>query len=345
LAQTVHLPTRATCLRCHAKAGGGDGVKRGDISTANINPTYTSDVHMSPQGGNLLCQDCHVPSNHQIPGSGIDLRISEGGAVKECKDCHASDVSNHPARIRRHMDRISCQTCHIPKFGKDVPTEMSRDWRSPHWNPAGCNGQGAWIGEEVKASNVKPDYLFWNGSSSIYSLANSIAPDIDGMYTLARASGSIQDGKIYPIKEHTSWQPRATVTGQMVQYDVLWNFMTGFFEQAAQRGMTFMGLQPFDGNGNKNYEWVNARAEQLITHGVEPASNALTCSSCHEGGTQMNLKAMGYGLKGPETLVCTQCHGSENMPGFYSVHSIHVDGKGYDCANCHTFTRPERNLR
>ncbi len=53
LAQNVHLPTRATCLRCHADAGGGDGVKRGDISSANINPSLTSDVHMSPQGANL----------------------------------------------------------------------------------------------------------------------------------------------------------------------------------------------------------------------------------------------------------------------------------------------------
>ncbi len=103
LAQNVHLPTRATCLRCHAGAGGGDGVKRGDISTATINPSLKSDVHMSPQGGNF-----------------------------------------------------TCQTCHIPTFAKDVATEMSRDWTHPAWNPAACSGQGGWVGEEVKASNVVP---------------------------------------------------------------------------------------------------------------------------------------------------------------------------------------------
>ena len=344
MAQTVHLPTRETCLRCHAKAGGGDGVKRGDISTASTNPAYASDVHLSPQGGNLLCQDCHVPTNHQIPGSGIDLRIAEGGSVKECKSCHTADVNSHSNDLKKHMDRVSCQTCHIPKFAKDVATEMSRDWRSPHWNPSGCNGQGAWIGEEVKALNVKPDYLFWNGSSTIYSLGDPIDPDPNGMYTLARAAGSINDGKIYPIKEHTAWQPRSIVTGQMVQYDVLWNFMTGFFEQAAQRGLLFMGLQPFDNNGNKTYQWVNARAEQLITHGVEPASNALTCNNCHNGGTQMDLSSMGYELKGPQSQVCTQCHENENNPGFNSVHKKHVADKNYDCSNCHNFTRPERGL-
>jgi len=344
LAQTVHLPTRATCLRCHAKAGGGDGVKRGDLSTASINPAYASDVHLSPQGGNLLCQDCHVPSNHQIPGKGIDLRIAEGGTVKACADCHASDVGGHSARLKNHMGRVSCQTCHIPKYAKDVATEMSRDWRSPHWNPAGCNGQGAWIGEEVKAQNVQPGYVFWNGQSSIYSLADAIQHDSDGRYTLARASGSITDGKIYPIKEHTAWQPRSSVTGQMVQYDVLWNFWTGFFEEAAQRGLLFMGLQPLDGQGNKTYEWVNARAEQLITHGVEPASNALECQDCHGGG-QMDFQSMGYALKGPHSQVCTQCHESEDNPGFNSVHDKHVKDKGYDCSRCHSFSRPERGLR
>jgi len=344
LAQTVHLPTRATCLRCHAKAGGGDGVKRGDLSTASISPAYASDVHLSPQGGNLLCQDCHVPSDHQIPGSGIDLRISEGGAVKECSACHAQDVAGHSATLQKHMARVSCQTCHIPKYGKDVATEMSRDWRSPHWNSAGCNGQGAWIGEEVKASNVKPEYLFWNGSSSIYSLVNSIAPDPSGMYTLARASGSISDGKIYPIKVHTAWQPRSNETGQMVQYDVLWNFQTGFYEEAAQRGLSFMGLQPFDGNGNPAYEWVNTRAEQLITHGVEPATNALTCNNCHNGGTQVDFDSLGYGLKGPVNQVCVQCHESEDMPSFSSVHKIHVTDENKDCSNCHNFSRPERGL-
>jgi hypothetical protein len=299
---------------------------------------------MSPQGGDLLCQDCHVPANHQIPGSGIDLRVAEGGAVKECSACHADDVSAHSPQLQKHMDRVSCQTCHIPKYGKDVATEMSRDWRSPHWNPAGCNGQGAWVGEEVKASNVKPDYLFWNGNSTIYSLGDPLAPDPDGMYTMARASGSIDDGKIYPIKEHTAWQPRSTVTGQMVQYDVLWNFMTGFFEEAAQRGLLFMGLQPFDNNGDKTYEWVNARAEQLITHGVEPAANALTSNSCHNSGTQMDLNTMGYELKGTQSQVCTQCHDPEDNPGFNSVHGIHVDEERYDCSHCHNFTRPERGL-
>jgi hypothetical protein len=338
LAQTVHLPTRATCLGCHAKAGGADGAKRGDLSTASINPSRISDVHLSPQGADLLCQDCHHVSHHQIAGKGIDLRISEGGPPPTCTDgCH--DAQPHDSsRLNQHTARVACQTCHIPVFGKDVGTELSRDWTQPHWNPAGCNGQGAWVGEEVRATNVIPQYRFWNGQSFVYDLKDPISPDADGVYTLARALGSIQDGKLYPVKVHTSLQPRHNTSGRMVQYDVLWNFMTGKYEEAAQRGVAFMGL-------SGAYTWVEARAEQLITHGVEPEEYALECAQCHNGGAQMSLPGLGYTLKNSPQVVCTQCHEAENDPlNWQEVHTKHVSEERKDCSWCHTFSRPERGL-
>jgi hypothetical protein len=90
LAQNVKKPTRTTCLVCHAKAGGGDGVKRGDLAMENAGSTSANlDVHMDADGANLTCQSCHVPNNHLIPGKGIDLRISEGGTVT-CQQCHTT---------------------------------------------------------------------------------------------------------------------------------------------------------------------------------------------------------------------------------------------------------------
>ncbi|TFG36790.1 MAG: hypothetical protein E4H46_02975, partial [Desulfobacterales bacterium] len=38
LARNVHLPTRQSCLRCHAKAGGGDWTKRGDMGLNTAAP-------------------------------------------------------------------------------------------------------------------------------------------------------------------------------------------------------------------------------------------------------------------------------------------------------------------
>ncbi len=341
LAQNVHLPTRATCLRCHATAGGGDGVKRGDMSSALVNPAYSSDIHMSPQGANLVCQDCHTVTDHKIAGKGIDLRISEGGPVKACQDCHSAQPHGNKD-LDKHTAHVACQTCHIPQFAKDMPTEMSRDWTHPVWNPAACSGQGGWVGEEVKQSNVKPAYDWWNGTSYVYNLPEPIAADPDGTYTMAGANGSVQEAnaKIYPLKIHTSVQPRHDATGSMVQYDVLWNFMTGKYEEAAARGVAFMGL-------SGPYSWVNTRAEQLITHGVSPKDDALRCEACHNNGAQMNLDALGYTLKGPADQVCTQCHGYKdpNKLSYKDMHSKHVESKRYDCTWCHTFSRPECGLK
>ena len=54
---------------------------------------------------------------------------------------------------------------------------------------------------------------------------------------------------------------------------------------------------------------------------------------------------LGYQLKASESKVCTQCHGREDREGFYELHEEHVDEEGYDCSRCHTFSRPERDLR
>jgi hypothetical protein len=342
LAQTVHRPTRATCLRCHAKAGGGDGTKRGDLSTASVNPSVTSDVHLSPDvgGANLLCQDCHTVADHKIPGRGIDLRPTEGAVQPTCDSCHTDTPHGAVAdgdALNTHANRVACQTCHIPTYGKDVGTEISRDWTEPHYSPGGCQGQGAWVGTEVRGTDLIPEYTFWNGQSFVYDVAAGLNADADGYYTMSRALGDINDGKLYPIKVHYSYQPRHDATGKMIQYDVLWNFMTGDFEEAAQRGLAFMGL-------SGSYSWVDVKAEQLITHGVEPSSNALQCTACHDGGTQMNLQNIGYTLKDTAAVVCSQCHNEKTPRPYAQQHDGHVTRRGYDCVWCHDFTRPERGL-
>ena len=338
LAQNATSPSRLTCLNCHAKAGGGDGVKRGDLAMENATSTNASlDVHMDADGANLACQDCHVPNNHLIPGKGVDLRVSEGGTVT-CEQCHSNAPHTTNAELNQHAAHVACQTCHIPKYAKaSVGTEMSRDWTHPTWSPSGCNGQGAWIGHETKGYNVVPTYKFWNGQSDIYNFGESITAE-NNVYNMAKALGTIQNGKLFPMKVHTSYQPLYTPTSRIVQFDVLWQFMTGRYEEAAARGVSFMGL-------SGPYSWVNTSADQLITHGVEPKANALQCATCHDSNTQMNLQALGYTMKGTTAQVCTQCHREKRYSGDYiSFHSRHVDSRSNDCSWCHSFSRPERGL-
>lgn len=349
-AQTVHPTTRDTCLRCHAGASGSDGGKRGDLSSATANPPLSSDVHMSPQGHDLVCADCHDAGNHEVRGRGLDLRPNDVDERFECSHCHTETphgdgIGDQPTRDG-HAVSIACQTCHIPTFAKDMSTEMERDWLNPFYSPAACSGQGGWKPEEIRESNVIPTYNWFNGSSYVYQLGQVAQQNADGEYALGVPFGDVTDStaKIYPMKEHRSISALHVATGQMVPHATFTFFTTGDFYQAVEDGMAQAGLAGA-------YSIVPVHTFQTINHGVEVAQNALTCGDCHQayanGGTQprMDLAGdLGYQLKGPENQVCTQCHGREDMPGFDKVHNEHVRGENIDCSACHTFTRPERGL-
>jgi len=69
IAGNVGAPDRANCGNCHFYGGGGDNVKHGDLSSALIAPSPHVDVHMSPDGADLACSDCHVSHGHLWAGS------------------------------------------------------------------------------------------------------------------------------------------------------------------------------------------------------------------------------------------------------------------------------------
>lgn len=335
LARGVHMPTRQSCLRCHAKAGGGDWTKRGDMGLSSANPSFAEDVHMSPAGADLSCVACHsTEGGHKVGGRGIDLRQTEAVAPS-CQDCH-TNAPHDDAVINRHAQgQVSCQVCHIREFGKGGATEMSRDWLSPHWNPAFCNGQGGYVGHEIKVANVKPEYTWFDGTSYVYNLGETIKPNTDGIYNLAKANGKPFDGKskIVPIKRHRT-NTALHESGQLVAPKIMNMFMTGEFDQAVQAGMAGQGL-------TGSYTIVEADAEMLISHGVDPKSNAPSCSECHDGsgktpdGTGMvPFGTLGYQVF-PASEMCSLCHGSESM-NWDDMHAKHVEDKGLDCVSCHT---------
>jgi hypothetical protein len=341
LARNVHLPTRQSCLRCHAKAGGGDWTKRGDLGANSVAPTVAQDVHMSAQtgGADLTCAACHASSGHKIGGRGIDLRETEAPAPK-CTDCHTA-APHSDATLNRHAaGQVACQVCHIRQFGKGGATEMSRDWLTPVWNPTFCSGQGGFVGEEIKVANVKPDYTWFDGTSEVYSVGQTIQPDAQGIYHMAQANGAAFDGKskIVPIKRHFSDMPLHE-SGKIVPPAIMWMFMTGDFDQAVQKGMEDQGM-------TGSYQMVNVDAEMLITHGVEPASMAPSCGECHDNtgntpdGTGMvPFGKLGYHTSPAKVKDCTLCHGKESA-SWQSVHQRHAkDGQGSGilaCVSCHT---------
>jgi hypothetical protein len=121
----VHIasePRNETCLTCHAKP---DWKKRGAAFTAR------TDVHMA---AGLRCVDCHAAGSkaadvrirgrevHQF-GKGDDpsgwVRNDLDNTVRSCESCHLEGWRNAPRATHawlppQHMEKLACQTCHIP---------------------------------------------------------------------------------------------------------------------------------------------------------------------------------------------------------------------------------------
>ncbi|HCY39830.1 MAG TPA: hypothetical protein DHV48_00460 [Prolixibacteraceae bacterium] len=119
----VREPRNETCLNCHSKP---QWKKRGASFTA-----YT-DVHIAK---GVKCVDCHVGGSmamdsrikgkevHQF-GKGDDpsgnVRNDLDNTMRTCTDCHITGYQNAPIAKHSwlppvHLEKIACQTCHIPE--------------------------------------------------------------------------------------------------------------------------------------------------------------------------------------------------------------------------------------
>ncbi|WP_163339391.1 hypothetical protein [Desulfopila sp. IMCC35008] len=347
VARTVHVPTSKSCLRCHAKAGGGDWTKRGDMGLSSADPGIDEDFHLSKDGANLSCVNCHADQKHKIAGRGIDLRQTETSTTS-CQECHTKSPHQN-ATLNRHAEgQVSCQVCHIREYAKGGATELSRDWRIPVWNPAFCSGQGGFVGEEIKAANQKPEYVWFDGTSYVYNIGEKITLDERGFLAMAKAHGSPFDGNssIVPIKRHFSIMPLHE-SGEIVPPSIMWMFMTGDFDLAVQKGMEEQGM-------TGNYSLVEADAEMLITHGVDSKDKAPSCTECHNG---TGNTPDGYGIlpfdelgyhQTPETVKsCTLCHSQKSLQ-WENMHQKHRQ-LSISCTSCHTseptgFVKPQNTL-
>ena len=353
--QNIAKPTRANCLKCHANAGGGDAVKRGDLAMANIaNTNANFDVHMNTTGTDLSCQSCHTFNGHKVIGKGSDLRPTDDlarGAEVKCTTCHtnnphgssytASSKISNPSdafiRDRHASEGVACQTCHIPTFGK-VATEIHRDWTHHHDGSVADVSTGPGHPHADKQADVVPEYLWWDRTSENALLGDDASLTYDaekGTYPTSRPNGSFKNGKIYPFKYKTAYQPMVSADDRLLALDTLvYLAQTGDVTQAIESGLANQGY-PTD----EPVKWVTTDTYQLINHGVEPGSN-VGCTDCHDGSGEtsngrLDFNALGYHTWPAKVKNCTLCHGSENM-GWKGVHNKHAEEMGKNCVACHT---------
>jgi hypothetical protein len=317
-------PTQKSCLTCHTYAGGGQNNKRGDISDTLINPTQDQDIHMS-QG--LTCVDCHrTNDSHQIAGRGVDLRIDEGVAMASCTSCH-NPTDDHGGNLRRHLDTVACQSCHIPEFARAFSTDMLRDFRAVEVNPKGLYEPAI-----THQSNVVPEYAFWNGKSGFYEFGANASPG----QALAWPLGDINDGMLTPFKLHKAVQPQDPLTGAILPVKTGILFQTGNMDLAIQVGAQEAGFNLIQG-----YTFVDTQRWMGIFHEMPSADSALACADCHDDQDRIDFDALGYTPKSTRESkpLCTSCHEPEEPKNFYELHEIHIEEENVTCGECHFFTR------
>jgi hypothetical protein len=200
--------------------------------------------------------------------------------------------------------------------------------------------------------NLIPTYHWFDGTSQVYVLGENLADypstilqDGSEAISLGVPNGWVntQNAKIYPMKEHTSKSAVHDATNSLIAHSTFEFFRTGSFDTAVQSALEQTG------RSGESYTVKMVHTYQTLNHGVEDESAALECGACHAslsgGPLRMDLaNDLGYGLKGSESGVCTQCHENKGGMNFTNVHKKHVTEKGADCSSCHNFSRPERGL-
>ncbi|MBL7114371.1 MAG: hypothetical protein ISS35_01280 [Kiritimatiellae bacterium] len=290
VSRRISLPTRTMCLRCHSASGGGPNYKRGDIEYALRDCERDFDVHMSPDGGDLHCIDCHAGKDHRVRGRGADLSGTDmPDAPLSCStsDCHGEDP--HDVKVlNHHTKRVACETCHIPTFAKEDATDMMRDWSKPSYNEK-ADKYSATI---TTQTNVIPVYAWYNGTTRAQLPSQPAHTLADGKTVgMMLPQGSRQDSKarIYPFKLHKGKLPMLKEKKWIVPIVVESFFADGDINKAIHEAAHDMyGIEKAD------YTWVDTVRYMGIYHEVTPKEHALKCLDCHAPDTRLNWKALGY---------------------------------------------------
>ena len=171
---------------------------------------------------------------------------------------------------------MACNVCHVPTFAKAAPTDMRRDWSLP-----GVVSEVTQLVEPhmVMQSNVTPVYRFFNGRSRFYEFGTEAVPQANGLVLMAGPLGSRTEpgAKITAMKRHTGRQPIGSTTKFLLPLKIGVFFQTGDLANAVSQGVSAVGWP------DTSYGFAETERFMGVYHEVAPASQALTCASCHGG--------------------------------------------------------------
>jgi octaheme c-type cytochrome (tetrathionate reductase family) len=318
VAQNVGKPGRENCGACHFYGGGGDGVKHGDLDSSLKFPDKHLDVHMDAEGLNFACTTCHVTKQHLWAGSRYNVMAhdteglglpGERRDVATCESCH-SDTPHEKTelegiKLNGHVDKIACQTCHIPSIARGgVATMVDWDWRTAGKTKNGegfkeknyTQGNGdhratykSIKGDFTYGENLTPHYDWFDGQM-LYTTIDTQFDPVSGPVEVNGFKGSNNDGisRVWPFKRMHTIQPYDKGNNTLV-YMHLWgndddSYWGNYdFGRAIKVGMEKNNI-PYSGE----YDFVETYSFWPITHMVAPSEDALGCAECHSRDGRLN---------------------------------------------------------
>ena len=315
-------PTIGNCIDCHAKAGGGDNVKHGDIAMNLKNTTKEFDVHMGTDSvPKYVCVDCHdvrrdgngKPVSHGI--GGMPYHSVDEGNMKDCADCHGAAEARHAGTsvelvVNTHT-RLACQVCHIPTIARHTPTKT--EW---YWEDAGTfldpappadpdTGLPSW--DNMKGSfnwerNVRPELRYFKGkwTKAIIGVADTYEEE---PVVLGAPVGDYHDPDvmIYPFKKMIGNQIANTTTKNIMVPHLFgtaggdnpfwgtWDWSLAVQDAAAITG------QAYD-PATDTLDFVSTEMYLSVNHEVAPKEMAWGfngCNDCHFED-QIDWEALGW---------------------------------------------------
>lgn len=334
VAQNVGMPGRDNCGNCHFYGGGGDNVKHGDLSSALYMPEKHVDVHMSPDGENMVCSDCHVTDRHDWAGSRYNVtavdtvgtgKPGERRDVATCQSCHGTEpheMNIKGIKLNDHTDKLACQSCHIPEYARGgVPTKSMWDWSTAgkmtengkilkEDNFVSSTGKHMHTYMSTKgnfdyAEDAEPHYAWFDGQVEYATIDRKIDPTRTVDVNMIKGDPADGTSRIWPFKRMEGRQAYDAKNNTLV-YTHVWGPTTDTaywknfdWSKAITAGMEAAG-KPYSGE----YGFVDTYMYWPITHMVAPAEDAVDCAECHsEGGRMANIA--GVFLPGTDTMSLT----------------------------------------
>lgn len=297
IAQKIGRPTKRNCGVCHFYRSGGDGALRGDLSSKLLEANRDLDVHMDANGLNFDCVDCHITTNHKVSGRCYEnpakISDSKDGRRYDCTSCHKQNLHKSLDKMNDHIDKVACETCHIPLLSREFHSRVWQDYskagkkkdgkvfvaKDEHGKKVYSTRSGEWRW----AKNIKPEYFWFSGGFEYTLVSEKIDPLRKVKLNYTNTDFKDPQAKIYPFKVHRAKQPYDKVNDTLVcpkftdkNKDSGAYWIDYDWDKAINAGMADIGMIYGGEHGFVETEYLYP-----IHHTVVPKEKALSCEACH----------------------------------------------------------------